>query len=1111
MPPRPSRRSTYSEHRLVHAPAAQQLQQQGWDVIWAQNETFGEDGTLGRKSEREVVLERELRAAIERINPGLPAAAYDEALKTALAPSSQSPLSINAAKYALLRRGVPVQYRDPKRGQIVKRNIRLVDFDNPENNHFLAVCEFWVCGEVNQRKRPDLIGFVNGLSLVFIEFKNATIHIEDARTLNYADYCHTIPRLFDWNALVIISNGHDAQYAAFGAPKEHFYRFKRIEETDPEPLPIEPLLPILLSGMLDKKRLLDIIENFTLFDRGHKIIARNHQYLGVNRLIERLQSNDPSVREELAAGRLGVFWHTQGSGKSYSMVFLTEKIHRKISGQYTFVIVTDRTELDDQIAQTYTHCGCANAAQHQANSGADLRKKLQEQNPRYVFTLIQKYNERPRSPYSTRSDIIVISDEAHRTQYGSFALNMRRGLPNAKFLGFTGTPLIDNAEKQLTRDIFGDYVSIYDFQHAVDDNATVPLTYENRGEKLKLSDPDLNKRIAENIETMRSDASARGEPWSDDKEQAIYEKLASEYPVLTSSERLERLASDFVEHFHRRWQAVDGGASKCMLVCIDKITCVKMYDLITHKWQEKIAELEKTINAEEKRFTDRHLPIPDLLTQRRAQLEWMKATECCVVVSHAQDEVETFKRWRNFRGEPLDIAAHRQKMTSRNLELEFKNPENPFRIAIVCAMWLTGFDVKCLATLYLDKAMSGHTLMQAIARANRVGGGKKSGLIVDYNGVLHSLRRALATFAKGDLPEPTGEHQEQEKADPTQLLITEEQALAEYAQSIALAREILASVGFDLQQLIQAAAHDAQRVGLLNTAADRLAASADDERRFKAAAREIHARWRALWPNERLDAWQDEVDAIRAIERKLHAVRTSPDIAAELQALYPFINAAIGVDNSQEQPSKNASIDLSSIDLEKLRNEFSKSQHPNLIILNLQEKIEKRLQAMLAENPTRTDLVGQYENIIAEYNKHKDPATINETFEKIQQLTLDLQAEESRYLREGLPSQQHLAVFDLITQKEQLPAPQYEAIKLRSQNLMSNLENGLFKISNWRENASARSQVQSHIQTEVFSILNQYNIPSEDIQWRSSEIFTHLYTHPLPSIASTQSRPSNPA
>lgn len=1102
MPPRPSRRSTYSEHRLVHAPAAQQLQQLGWQVIWAQNETLGEDGTLGRKSEREVVLERDLRAAIERINPGLPAAAYDEALKTALAPSSQSPLQINATKYALLRNGVPVQYRDPKRGQVVKRNIRLVDFDNPENNHFLAVCEFWVCGEVNQRKRPDLIGFVNGFPLVFIEFKNATIHIEDARTLNYADYCHTIPRLFDWNALVIISNGHDAQYAAFGAPKEHFYRFKRIEETDPEPLPIEPLLPILLSGMLDKKRLLDIIENFTLFDRGHKIIARNHQYLGVNRLIERLQSNDLTVREELAAGRLGVFWHTQGSGKSYSMVFLTEKIHRKISGQYTFVIVTDRTELDDQIAQTYTHCGCANAAQHQANSGADLRKKLQEQNLRYVFTLVQKYNERPRSPYSTRSDIIVISDEAHRTQYGSFALNMRRGLPHAKFLGFTGTPLIDNAEKQLTRDIFGDYVSVYDFQNAVADNATVPLTYENRGEKLKLSDPDLNKRIAENIETMRSDASARGEPWNDDKEQAIYEKLASEYLVLTSSERLERLANDFVEHFHRRWQAVDGGASKCMLVCIDKITCVKMYDLITHKWQEKIAELEKSISAEEKRFTERHLSIPDLLTQRRAQLEWMKATECCVVVSYAQDEVEIFKRGINFRGEPLDIAVHRQKMTSRNLELEFKSPENPFRIAIVCAMWLTGFDVKCLATLYLDKAMSGHTLMQAIARANRVGGGKKSGLIVDYNGVLDGLRRALATFAKGDLPQPTQGEAEQEKA-PTQPLITEEQALAEYAQSITLAREILANVGFDLQQLVQAP-HDAQRTALLNTAASRLVTSAGDERRFRVTTREIQARWRSLWPNERLDAWQDEADAIRAIERKLQAVRTTADIAAELQALYPFIDQAIAIDNLETKTTKNASIDLSSIDLDKLRHEFSKSQHQNLIILNLQEKIEKCLQAMLAENPTRSDLVEQYENIIEAYNQHKDPAIINATFEKIQQLSLDLQTEESRYLREGLPSQRHLAVFDLITQKEQLSAPEHEEIKLRSQNLMSDLESGLFKITNWRENASACSQVQSHIQTEVFSILSPYNIPSGDIQWRSSEIFTHLYTHSPPSIAAAQ-------
>ncbi|MGS3140742.1 type I restriction endonuclease subunit R [Aeromonas sanarellii] len=775
----------YSEDLLIQEPTAALLENQlGWQSVFAQDEEdFGPDSLLGRAADTEVVLSREVMAALQRLNPGLPDTAYPDALvQVVQVDVTKSLIAQNEEKYRLLRDGVPVSYRDVA-GRLTDKRLRLIDFDDPNNNRFLAVRELWVRGKLWLR-RPDVIGFVNGLPLVFIELKRFEVHIDSAYKKNYADYLDTIPHLFHWNALVIISNGHDAQYGSLTSSKEHFYRWKRLDEDDPEPGKDQPLLPALLQGMLDKTRLVDIVENFILFDATegslNKIVARNHQYLGVNRVIERLTSTDPKVQAEVAAGQLGVFWHTQGSGKSYSMVFLTEKIHRKLSASWSFVVITDRTELDDQISSTYTNCGRANSKTDQAKNGAALRSMLRDQNRRYVFGLIQKYRERVTDAYSERADIIVISDEAHRTQYGRLALNMRKGLPHAKFLGFTGTPLIDAGETQLTREVFGDYVSIYDFQRAVADGATLPLFYENAGEKLKIIDPSVSERIAEHIEAAKQ-AATLDDPWTDEKEDKLYRELARDYPILTSPTRLEKVAQDFVDHFHQRWRVVENGGGKALMVCLDKITCVKMHDLIVAKWQEKTAELEASVAKEEALFAAKGKAPPGTLKMRRDQVEWMKATECCVVVSQEQGEVAEFAKWKNFRDEPLDIKPHRKKMVDRKLEQDFKKAEHPFRIAIVCAMWLTGFDVKSLATLYLDKPMQGHTLMQAIARVNRVGGGKKHGLIIDYNGMIKSLRRALATFAQGDRAGTgKGENEQDTVRDDAE-------ALAEYENSLKAA------------------------------------------------------------------------------------------------------------------------------------------------------------------------------------------------------------------------------------------------------------------------------------------------------------------------------------
>ena len=511
----------YSEDLLIQAPTTEFLEKNlKWASVFAHDEEdFGPDSLLGRTSDREVVLNREVDAALRRLNTGLPEEAYREALAVVvLEDMTKTLVQMNVEKYKLLRDGVPVKYRGPA-GALVEKRLKLIDFDDVSQNRYIAVRELWMRGRLWLR-RPDVIGFVNGLPLVFIELKRFEVHVDTAYKKNFSDYLDTIPHLFHWNALIVISNGHDAQYGSLTSTMEHFYRWKRLDEDNAEPTPDQPLLPILLDGMLEKSRLLDIVENFIVFDASdgstQKIVARNHQFLGVNRVIARLTSNDPKIQAEITAGQLGVFWHTQGSGKSYSMLFLTEKIRRKISASYTFVVITDRNELDGQIASTYTNTGRANSKTDQAKTSDQLRRMLRDHNRRYVFALVQKYRERVVDPYSERTDIIIISDEAHRTQYGRLALNMRKALPHAKFIGFTGTPLIEAAEKQLTRQVFGDYVSIYDFQRAVADKATLPLFYENRGEKLRIIDPSVNDRIERRIDAARQTATME-DPWTEEK------------------------------------------------------------------------------------------------------------------------------------------------------------------------------------------------------------------------------------------------------------------------------------------------------------------------------------------------------------------------------------------------------------------------------------------------------------------------------------------------------------------------------------------------------------------------------------------------------------------
>ena len=702
----------YSENILVQESAGNLLKNElGWDVRFAYNtEVLGDSGTFGRKSYREILLVRYFRAALKRLNPWMSEAQMSEA-QSAMEKrlSTSSLLQVNEEKYFLIRDGIPVTVKRPN-GQTETRKAAVIDFQHPENNAFLAIKELKIHGDL-YRRRTDIVGFVNGLPLLFVELKKNTVDVQNAYEDNYTDYLDTIPHLFYYNAFLMLSNGTEARVGTLGSKYEFFHEWKRLEEKEQGSVALETML----RGICQKAHFLDLLENFILFDHSNgntaKILARNHQYLGVNEAVKAYEAR------KLNDGKLGVFWHTQGSGKSYSMVFLAQKIRRKFAGSPTIVVLTDREELNKQISDTFENCGLlgkSKSSQFMATSGDALVSKLKG-NPSFIFTLIQKFNKPDAAPIYPDHDIIIMSDEAHRSQYGIFADNMMKLLPTAARIGFTGTPLLSS--DNITARTFGGYISVYDFKRAVEDGATVPLYYENRGEKiLDLRNPEITERILDAIENADIDV---------DQQDKLEAEFAKEIHLMTAEPRLKAIARDFVGHYSELWTS-----GKAMFVCLNKVTCVRMYNFVQTYWQEAIKALEasmKTASQQEAQELER-------------KLKWMQETEMAVVISQEQNEIKTFAKWG------LDIKSHREKMEKRELDKEFKDASNPFRVVFVCAMWLTGFDVKSLSCLYLDKPLKAHTLMQTIARANRVSEGKSNGLIIDYIGIVKALRKALADY-----------------------------------------------------------------------------------------------------------------------------------------------------------------------------------------------------------------------------------------------------------------------------------------------------------------------------------------------------------------------------
>jgi len=536
----------------------------GWKLIHAENEVDGDPTLLGRDHQGEVVLRRYLLPALQELNRHLPPEALSQAVDALT--RDRSAMSItrgNSDVMSGLKQGIRVNYRD-KHGNDKVELAQVIDWNQPDNNHFLFVAQFWVNGDP-YRKRADLVGFVNGLPLLFVELKAPHVNVYHAYEDNFRDYRSTIPHLFWYNAFTVLSNGGEAKLGSVSAPWEHFCGWKKISDEDEQGV---ISLDTLIRGTCEKNRFMDILEHFSIFMEAPgdlvKLLAKNHQYLGVNnaiRAVQKVQQNK---------GRLGVFWHTQGSGKSASMIFFSQKVLRKIPGNWTFVIITDRTELDDQIYETFQKSGVITEGHVQATSSKHLRKLLKEDH-RFLFTLIHKFrteNGEKHPVLSDRDDIIVITDEAHRSQYDTLAMNMRDALPNAAFLGFTGTPLI-KGEEERTREVFGDYVSIYNFRQSIEDGATVPLYYENRIPEVQLTnehlDEDLNKIIDEAM-------------LDQDQERKLERDFSKMYQIVTRDDRLDKIATDIVLHFMGR-----GHRGKAMVVAIDKATAVRMYDKIQRR------------------------------------------------------------------------------------------------------------------------------------------------------------------------------------------------------------------------------------------------------------------------------------------------------------------------------------------------------------------------------------------------------------------------------------------------------------------------------------------------------------------------------------------------
>lgn len=1039
----------YSEDTLVEQPAIALFESLGWETGNLYAEWTGSSSSEGRQTQQDVVLEGRLRAALSKLNPDLPSNAINLVVEELARDRSKLlPVNANQEVYRLLKDGVPVSVTD-EHGHNTLKVARVIDWGNVEENDFFLASQFWVKGDYHTR-RTDLLGFVNGIPLLFVELKATHKTLKAAYDDNLTDYRTVIPQLFTYNGALMLSNGSQTVVGSTFSPWEHLFEWKRINDEGEKGV---VSLETAIRGIGEPSRLLDIVENFTVFEDVAggviKKIAKNHQYLGVNKAIAEVWRTKDRPKDQ--AGRLGVFWHTQGSGKSLSMVFFAQKILRKIPGNWTFVIVTDRNELDEQIYKTFAATGAVGEVEAHATSGAHLKQLLSEDH-RYVFTLIQKFGTKKGEVYpqlSDRQDIIVITDEAHRSQYDTLAMNMRTALPNAAFLGFTGTPLMAGEEK--TKEVFGDYISVYDFGQSIADGATVPLYYENRIPEMQLINDNLNEDMAALLEEAELD---------EEQERKVEQVFAREYHLITREDRLEAIAKDLVNHFVGR-----GYQGKAMLVCIDKATAVRMYNKVQDYWKTYLAELKAQLAKAPKEQQE----------ELQHKIQVMTSTDMAVVVSQGQNEV------KELADKGLDIIPHRKRMNEENLGEKFKDSKDPLRLVFVCAMWITGFDVPSCSTIYLDKPMKNHTLMQTIARANRKYPGKEAGLIVDYVGVFRKLQEALAIYGGAS----SGEDGEGEP-------IKNKAELVEYLKHL-LARGIsfLSEHGVNAQAIKDAQGFE--KVAKLDDAVEQLIANEETKNSFMSQARIVSRVYRAILPDPDANELAPDAVLISVIAQKIKALAPPVDISEVMQQVEELLDRSIApvpyiIKEDDDQPLH----DLSQIDFDKLKEKFNQGRK-RTEAEKLRALLSMKLETMLTENPTRKDFMEKFQKLIDAYNSGS--MNIEVFFKKLVDLTADLQVEDQRAIRENL-SEEELALFDILTKPvPELAEKEKAQVKKVCKELLETLKAEKL-VLDWRKKDRARSDVRRTLEI-VFDrgLPESYDegIYNEKCELAFHHIFTSYY------------------
>lgn len=1035
----------FSELGLVEKPTIALLETLGYQAINAYGETYGPGsvaaGSPGRDDRAQVVLRHRLRPRLETLNPDLPGRALDQAVDQLLLDrTAMDRVRASHEVWTRLRDGVKVTFTSEDGGRETE-TVRVVDWRDPAANEFLAVSQLWVTGPLHTR-RTDIVCFVNGIPLVLLELKASHKSAKEAYDKNLTDYRDTIPQLFTPNGLVILSTGSETKVGATFAPWERFGEWKKVaDETEVGVVSLETAI----RGLCAPTRLLDVVENFVGYlERPGgpiKVLGQNHQVLGVNAAI--LALRDERTRE----GRLGVFWHTQGSGKSLSMLFFTQKVLRRVPGNWTFVIVTDRAELDDQVYGEFKDAGAVDG-HVQATSSTHLRRLLGEDH-RYVFTLVQKFRTDVGGTMpvcSDRDDVIVITDEAHRSQYSTLALNMRQALPAASFLGFTGTPLIAG-EEQRTREVFGDYISTYNFRDSIDDGATVPLYYENRIPELQI----VNERFDDELTTILEEAEL-----DEQQEAALSRRFGAEYQLITRPERLRRVAADLVRHFVGR-----GFLGKAMFVAIDKATAVRMFDLVGEEWAKHLAELEALAAR-----------LPPLERDGvDAQIVFMRETEIAVVVSQAQNEIA------DMQAVGIDIAPHRKRMNEEDLDERFKDPSDPFRLVFVCAMWMTGFDVPSCSTIYLDRPMRGHSLMQTIARASRVFPQKESGLIVDYIGVFRHLEAALAIYAAGPADEPARE------------VIRDKDALvAELEDEIGELVAFSDRWDVDLEALTRAEGFEF--IAMRDASVEALLVDASTRQAFLERSDRVRRLFAAILPDPAAAPRAPIVGVARNIAEKIRSFDEPPDVTGVAGAVTELLDRSVGAEEyviraAAEGAEADAWIDLNAIDFEALAAKLAGRKRS--ATQQLTKRLGDELEASARRNPGRLDLVARLHELVAAYNAGS--LNVDEMLQRLQALSGDLSEDEARTVREGL-DEPELAVFDLLTDPDPVLTDAERAqVKQIARKLLDRITDRL--VLDWRRKAETREAAR----VTVKDVLDELPAAYDPDTWerKTDAVFDHVF------------------